>query len=123
MSRPIALKICGVMIGIAAACSGLGILAGQEPKDPSFRGRLPAYYGEIVTEAQIHPPNVAPWRWTEEVESALHDAAITAGADDSKNARPLASRPTSSARPSGLEPGAIGAARAKIANGTSHPAA
>lgn len=27
-------------------------LIGQEPKDPSFRGRLPAYYGDIVTEAQ-----------------------------------------------------------------------
>lgn len=52
MSRPATSKIPQCVVVIAAIAMGISLVVGQEAKDPSFRGRLPAYYGDIVTEAQ-----------------------------------------------------------------------
>jgi hypothetical protein len=53
MNKAMVLRICAFVVTFAAVLSNRGLITGQDqPKDPLFRGRLPAYYGEIVTEAQ-----------------------------------------------------------------------
>jgi hypothetical protein len=52
MSRAVLLRICGCVVTFAVVLNIVGLLTGQEPKDPLFRGRLPAHFGDIVTEAQ-----------------------------------------------------------------------
>jgi hypothetical protein len=52
MTGTVLLRIGGFVVTFVAMLGALGISLGQEPKDPLFRGRLPAHYGEIVTEAQ-----------------------------------------------------------------------
>jgi hypothetical protein len=49
MSRPSAIKMS---VAAAILTTAFTLALSQEPKEPSFRGRLPAHYGEIVTEAQ-----------------------------------------------------------------------
>jgi hypothetical protein len=52
MRKVVLLKICALVVTFAAVLNIMGLVTGQEPKDPLFRGRLPAHYGDIVTEAQ-----------------------------------------------------------------------
>jgi hypothetical protein len=66
MSLRVSLIICG-FVGLVAYGS-----AGQEPKDSSFRGRLPAYYGEIVTEEQRQKIYAVQGKYEKSI-SALED--------------------------------------------------
>jgi len=50
----------------------LELTLGQEPKDPSFKGRLPPYYGEIVTEAQRQQIYAVQEKYEKQI-SALED--------------------------------------------------
>ncbi len=56
----------------SAGLAVLGPTAGQEPKDPNFRGRLPAYYGELVTEAQRQQIYAVQEKYEKQI-SALED--------------------------------------------------
>jgi len=82
---------------------------------------------DILTEADIHPPNIAPWQnpslqptWIWNMP--LNNPAVSTGttgttaSTDQHNQQLL---PITSSRPSGLDPIAIGSARTKMANAIS----
>jgi hypothetical protein len=52
MSKAVLVRACGFVVTLATMLSNCDTITGQEPKDPLFKGRLPAHFGDIVTETQ-----------------------------------------------------------------------